>query len=331
MGSIPTDSTECLPTNAAEAAIPGPAPAQHPWRGYAYIAAATFCWAAAATVGKAVFNGKLFAGHTQISPLVLTQTRTSFTVLVLAVYLLVRFGRGFFHINLRDLTLCVLAGTLGVAGSNFFYYLAIQKSTVAIAITIQYTAPVWVLIYLVLSGREQAAWSRVGSVVLAVLGTSLTIGLFQSGFRFNAAGAMAALIASFSFAFYNILGPSLVKRHHQLKVMLYTVLGAAILWVVINPPWRLAAQQFEARQWGFLFAFACLSQLLPYSFYFNGLRYLDPARAVIASCLEPVFGVLFAAAFVGERVGGLKVLGILAVLAATVLAQRPAQQGTPAG
>ena len=306
-----------MPTKPAEAAIPGPAR----WRGYVYIAAATFCWAAAATVGKAVFNGKLFAGHAQISPLVLTQARTSFTVLVLAAYLLVRFGRGFFRICARDLALCALAGTLGIAGSNFFYYLAIQKSTVAIAITLQYTTPVWVLTYMVLSGREHAIWSRAGAVVLALLGIFLTIGLFQSGLKFDALGVAAGLLASFSFAFYNVLGTSLVNRQHQLKVMLYALLGAAILWAVINPPWRLAAQQYDARQWGFLFAFAGLSQLLPYSLYFTGLRHLDATRAVIASCLEPVFAVLFAAAFVGEGVGGLQVLGMLAVLAATILAQ----------
>jgi len=296
-------------------------PVQHPWRGYAYVAAATFCWGAAATVGKAVFKGELFAGQTPISPLVLTQARATVTVLLLALFLLVRFGRDFFRIGRRDLTLCVLAGTLGVAGSNFFYYLAIQKATVAIAITLQYTAPVWVLIYVALCGRERAAWSRLGSVVLAVLGISLTIGLFQSRLKFNAPGVGAGLLASLSFAFYNVLGSSLVKRHHQLKVMLYAVLGSAILWAVISPPWRLAAQQYNARQWGFLFAFACLSLLLPYIFYFNVLKYLDATRAVIGSCLEPVFAVLFAAAFVGEAVSGLQILGILAVLAATVIAQ----------
>ncbi len=240
---------------------------------------------------------------------------------MLGLYLLVRFGRSFFRISRHDLIQCVLAGTLGVAGSNFFYYLAIQKATVAIAITLQYTAPVWVLLYMVLRGRERAAWSRFGSVLLALLGISLTIGLFQSGLKFNLAGAGAALLASFSFAFYNVLAPPLVSRHHQLKVMLYAVLGAAVLWAIINPPWHLAAQQYNAGQWGFLFAFACLSLLLPYSLYFNGLRYLDATRAVIASCLEPVFAVLFAAAFVGESVHGLQMVGIIAVLAATITAQ----------
>ena len=70
------------------------APEHHIWRGYFLIVAATFCWGAAATAGKAVFSGQLFSGAASISPLVLTQARTTFSVLVLIVILLVRFGPG---------------------------------------------------------------------------------------------------------------------------------------------------------------------------------------------------------------------------------------------
>ena len=60
------------------------------------------------------------------------------------------------------------------------------------------------------------------------------------------------------------------------------------------------AQNFSGPQWGFLFVFACLSMVLPYMLYLSGLKYLDPTRAVITSCLEPVFAILFAVLFVGE-------------------------------
>jgi drug/metabolite transporter (DMT)-like permease len=304
---------------------------KHHWRGYLLVAGATFCWGAAATVGKQVFNGKVFPGTTLISPLLLTQTRTTFTVAVLAVFLLLRYGRSFFLIGRRDLALCALAGTLGTAGSNFFYYYAVQKSTVATAITVQYTAPVWVLLYMVLRGHERATLRRVGAVALAVAGIALTIGLFQSGNRLTLVGAGAALVASFSFALYNIVAPGVVRRNHPLKVMMYTLLSAAVLWAVVNPPWRVFGPQahYSAGQWRFLFLFACLSMLLPYVLYFTGLKYLDPTRAVVASCLEPVFAVLLAAAFAGEAVGGLQLAGIVAVLMATVIAQTGSQQ--PAG
>src|SRR5262249_55227744 len=158
-----------------------------------------------ATVGKEAFNGKLFSGPTPISPLVLTQARTTFTVALLAAFLLLRFGCGFFKISRRDLGLCALSGTLGTAGSNFFYYYAVQKGTVAVAITLQYTAPVWVLLYMVLRGHERATIRRVGSVALAVAGIALTIGLFQSGVPLTVLGGGAALVASFCFALYNIV------------------------------------------------------------------------------------------------------------------------------
>lgn len=309
-----------MPIKPTDAGIAGPA-RLHSWRGYFFVAAATCCWGAAATAGKAVFNGKVFAGHALISPLILTQTRTTFTVLLLGTFLLLRFGPGFFRISRRDLGLCALAGTLGTAGSNFFYYYAVEKTTVAIAITLQYTAPVWVLLAMVLTRRERPTLRRAGAVLLALAGIALTIGLFQSRVTLTFAGAAAALLASFSFALYNILAPGLVHRNHPLKVMMYTLLSAAVLWTILNPPWRLIAQDLSGQQWQFLFLFACLSMLLPYVFYFHGLKYLDPTRAVVASCLEPVFAVVFAAIFVGEGVHAWQVAGILAVLAGTVMAQ----------
>lgn len=294
---------------------------KHPWRGYLYVAAATFCWGAAATLGKAVFNGKLFSGPALISPLVLTQARTTFTVVALAVFLLLHFGPRFFRIGVRDLARCALAGTLGTASSNFFYYYAIQKTSVAVAITLQYTAPVWVLLYMVLRGREQPTLRRAGAVALALAGIALSMGLFQSHSRLTYAGGASALLASFAFAFYNIAAPGLVHRNHPLKVMMYTLLSAAVLWTILNPPWRVLAAHYNAAQGEFLFLFACLSMLVPYIFYFNGIKYLDPTRAVVACCLEPVFAVVLAAVFVGEGVGGMQVVGILAVLAATLMAQ----------
>lgn len=311
-----------MPTDSAEtpAAIPA-TDRGHPWRGYFFIAAATFCWGAAATAGKALFNGEVFAGRPAISPAVLSQARASFAVLLLAAFLLLRYGREFLRIPRRDAAWCALVGVLGMTGSNYFYYLAIQHATVAIAITLQYTAPVWVLLWTSLRGHQPPTPRRAGAVVLALAGIALTIGLFQSDIKLSVLGTAAGLLASFSFSFYNIAGQQLVGRHHPFRVMFYVLLASALFWLVVNPPWRLAAEHYAPGQWGFLFLFACLSTLLPYFFFFSGLKYLDPTRAVIASCLEPVFAVVFAALFVGEGVGALQAVGIVAVLAATVMAQ----------
>ena len=292
----------------------------HPWRGYFYVAAATLCWGAAATVSKAMFAGRMFPGQPMITPLVLAQTRTTVAVLLLIPFLLLR-RPATLRIRRSDFLFCLVTGTLGLAGSNFFYYWAIQKTTVAIAITVQYTAPVWVLLAMAARGRQRATGWRLGSVILAIAGTALTIGLFHSGVSLNAAGVAAALMASFSFAFYNIAGQGLVQRYPPLTVMVYALLGAALMWACVNPPSRLAAAHYSTGQWTFLMIFAMMATLVPYVFYFNGLKYLDPTRAVVTGCLEPVFAILLALIFVGEGLTGLQALGIAAVLAATVLAQ----------
>jgi len=322
-----TGWTSCLPTSATEEQTsPRRGRLSHHWRRYFFIAAATFCWGAAATAGKAIFNGRVFAGRSLISPLVLTQARTTFAVMVLAVLLLLRYGPAFFRISRRDLLLCTLTGTLGLAGSNYFYYLSIQKASVAIAITLQYTAPVWVLMTMVFLGRDKFTFRRVGAVVLALLGIALAIDVMHSGLNLRAVGVLAGIIASFSYAFYNIVAQSLVNRNHQFKVMFYALLAASVLWLIVNPPGRIIAEHFTGSQWSFLFLFACLSTLLPYFFYFTGLKYLDPTRAVIASCLEPVFAILFAVSFVGEVLRPVQVTGIAAVLLATVMVQMHAER-----
>jgi drug/metabolite transporter, DME family len=316
---------KCLQNEPLETEIPSLAPEEaqhHPWRGYFLIAGATLCWGAAATFGKSIFNGRMFAGDPVISPLVLTQARTTFAALILTTFLLLRNGPGMFRISRRDLALCVLTGTLGLAGSNFFYYWAIQKTTVAVAITVQYTSPVWVLLFMVTRGRQRLTLARVLAVLLALLGIALVTGLVPSGMKLSAAGVEAAMLAAFSFSFYNITAQGLVTRNHPLKIMAYALLSSAILWLIVDPPWRLVARHYTGAQWAFLFLFACLSMLLPYLFYFNGLKYLDPTRAVITSGLEPVFASLFAGIFVHEPLDALQVIGMAAVLIATVLVQR---------
>ncbi len=305
---IPNASTNCSARN-------------HPLRGYLSIAAAALCWGAAATLGKAVFSGWLLARSQAlrpIDPLILTQTRVSFALLMLAPLVLLRGGRAALSLPARDVLRCMILAVLGVAGSNFFYFYAIEKTTVATAIILQYTAPVWVLLYLVARGRQRATRRRVLAVAAAVAGCALVVG---GHLRASPAGVAAGLGAAFSFAFYNVYGHGLLARYDRWRVLVYTLLGASAFWLVINPPGKIFAASYSGPQWGFLLVFSVISVLLPFSFYFAGLQYLDATRAIVTSCLEPVFAVLLAATFVAESLHPVQVVGVAAVLTATVLVQ----------
>lgn len=304
----------------------------HPLRGYFFIAAAAFLWGVSAALGRAVFTGRLSLGTAAlrpIDPLILSQTRTTFSLLVLLPLLVLAKGWQRIKLPTRDLIYCFLLGTLGVAVSNYFYYVAIQRTNVAIAIIVQYTAPVWVLVYVVARGQQKLSMQKVAAVALALAGIVLVIGVKEmthskgSAAALDAFGVSAALIASFSFAFYNIAAHRILGRYDRWRVLTWTLAAAAIFWLFINPPWKVIAAHYAPEQWVFLFVFSMLSVLGAFSLYFLGLQYLEPTRAIIASCLEPVFSILLAALLLGEVLRMSQTLGIVLVLAAIVIVQRP--------
>jgi drug/metabolite transporter (DMT)-like permease len=297
----------------------------------------TLSWGSTATLGRAIFTGRIQLGGAvlqPIDPLILSQTRTTITFLLLMPILLMRRGSAGVRVSRRTLLESMLLGC-GIAGSNFFYYLALQKTTVATAIILQYLAPAFVLVYMLARRLQPASLQRLLGVSMAVIGSLLAIGVAEWGLsfpfvslrthdlRFNPVGVLAGLAAAFSFAFANVFGRTLVERNDRWRVFVYSMMGAGVLWLIVNPPWKIVAAHYSSGQWLFLLAFAITSMLVPYGFYFTGLQYLDATRAIVTSCLEPVFAIVIAALALGERLGVVQVLGIAVTLAATVLIQVP--------
>jgi DME family drug/metabolite transporter len=281
----------------------------------------------AATLGRAAFTGQLLP-HGQslrpIDPLILSQSRAAFSLLVLLAALLVVRGPRRLKLPMADVRRMFVLGVLGVAASNYLYYLAIQRTNVATAIILQYTAPVWVLLYTVARGVQKPTLQRVAAVGLAVAGIFLVIGIFgASGFRLDAIGVIAALLAALSFAFYNVGGHSILASYDRWTVLLYTLIAASLFWLVVNPPWKIAAAHYAGQQWLFLLGFSLVSVLGPFSFYFAGLQHLEPTRAIVVSCLEPVFSILIAAFALGEILRPMQTSGIALVLVAIVVVQWP--------
>ncbi len=275
-------------------------------------------------------------GETQtvrpIDPVILAQSRSTISLLLLAPILLLK-SRSSLRVRGNYLVQFFLLGIFGVAASNFFYFYAIEKTTVALAIVLQYVAPVWVLLYMLARRLQRPTVRRISGVILAVVGCGLAVGGIgaQSGFpwltisgpHFNVLGVIAGEMAAISFAFYNVYGQHLLQAYNRWTVLLYALLGAAVFWLILNPPWRILAQHYSAGQWLFMVVFSISSMLVPFSLYFAGLQHLDPTRAIVTACLEPVWAILLTAIMLGELVSSMQTAGIIVVLSATILVQRP--------
>ena len=305
----------------------------HPLRGYLYIASATFLWGISASLGRAAFTGHAFFGKLslpaslqRIDPLILSQSRATLSLAVLLPILLFRTGKSLLRVPRRDLLRFLILGILGLAASNYLYYLSIQRTNVATAIILQYTAPVWVLVYTSFWGlqKQMPSLRRIGAVALAVVGCALAVGFVGAGsFRMDTIGVVAALLAALTFAFYNIAGHDVLARYDRWKVLVWVLAAASAFWIFVNPPWKIVAANYGREQWEFMLVFALVSVLVPFSFYFAGLQYLEPTRAIVASCLEPVFSILIAALVLSELVRPIQTVGIVLVLVAIVLIQLP--------
>jgi DME family drug/metabolite transporter len=309
--------------------------------GYCCIGGASLFWAISASMGRAVFLGRFHLFGTFVpfvSPLMLTQSRVTLAACVLFPVLWIVRGRDAVRMNPADIRDCMIVGILGIAASNYFNYLSIQRTNVATAIILQYQAPVLVLCWMLLRKLQPPTVLRISGVLVSVAGSVLAIGVVSQSvhfpwlailpgqIRFDVIGVVAALLAAVAFAFYNVFGRHLVKAHDPWTVLAWSLAGAAIGWVFISPPWKVIAAHYTGPQWGFMGLFSITSILIPFALYSTGLHHLDATRAIVISCLQPVFSVLIAAVTLGELVNRIQITGILLVLASTILVQLETQQ-----
>jgi DME family drug/metabolite transporter len=281
-------------------------------RGYAMIAGAAFLWGVSATAAKFLFNR-------DVSTLLVVQTRVTFSALLMAA------GFRLFHpsllkVNPRELWRLAVLGIVGVAGANITYYLVIRETTVATAILIQYTSPLLVLAYGVLSGDEGFSAVKLLAALLSLAGCALAVGVFDTAALTLTPLALVAGIGSIvTFAFLTVYTRKVVARMPSWTAVLYALVCASLMWAAVNPPWVIVRESHPPGLWIALIGFAIISVLIPHSLFAAGLRSVVPSRAIIISTLEPVVAIGSAAIVLGELLTPLQILGAVTVLAAIIM------------
>ncbi len=284
-------------------------------RGYLLIIGATMFWGISATIARF-----LFAQH--VETLVLVQTRTLISCLILLI-IFVLFKRDLLVIRRQDIYKFILLGIVGVAGSNFTYYYAIEQTNVATAILLQYLAPLLVLGYAAISGDERLTMMKLLAAFVSLSGCFLAVaGKDFSILQMSGKGLLSGLAAAACWSFTNIWMRRALKEYQIWTVLVYAFLSASIFWMFVRPPWLLLNASYSSAQWGIFAIFAIASILIPHALYFTGLRHLGASRAIITATFEPIVAIGSAYLFLGELLTGIQIGGALLVLAAIVVLQR---------
>jgi drug/metabolite transporter (DMT)-like permease len=125
-------------------------------------------------------------------------------------------------------------------------------------------------------------------------------------------------------AFYNTYSKRLLTKYSELEVLLYSyyaVMAVLIPVTIASEPETLRAiPAFDAKTWIGLAILAVFQYFLSMVIFLNVLTRLDATQAALSNYLIPFFGVLLAAAILGERLTWPMVAGGVLVLLSTVLA-----------
>jgi len=299
--------------------------ARRPLLGYAMVLAATCMWG----VNGAVSKGILGAG---LSSPRLTEVRSTGAAIALAVAL-VLMQPWRLRVRRDELVFLCAFGIFGLALVQWFYFFAIHRLEIGIALLIQYLAPLLIALWVRFVRKEPVRRRIWAALILALGGLSLVVDLWH-GFSLDALGVVASLGAAVTFALYILLAEHAVGRRDPVSLLCLGFTAAAIFWAVVQPWWSFPAGIVDDRVtmdgalltttspvWLLMLTMIFVGTIFPFLLLVGSLRHISATRAGVTAMFEPVAGALVAYAWLDESLSTVQLTGGAIVLIGILLAQ----------
>jgi drug/metabolite transporter (DMT)-like permease len=269
-----------------------------------------------------------------VDSMTLTTTRCTGTAIALVAIVLVRGERLRLPASLAEVGVVIGFGVTGVALVQYFYFVAIDRLPVGIALLLEFTAPVLVAVFVRFGYRERVRrrmWLGIGC---SLGGLSLVAQVWH-GLQLDALGVAAGFAAALSLAAYFLLGERSVSTETPLHVLTEAFLVAAVFWNVVKPLPSLWQQTdllsthglggtlagASAPVWLLIAWMVLLGTVLPFLFELTALQHLSATEVTLVGMVEPVGATLLGWLWFREDLTVPQIVGILLVLAGIVLAQ----------
>jgi drug/metabolite transporter (DMT)-like permease len=311
----------------SEAAFPvTPARTRRPRLGYAMAAVAAVLWGINGGVSKTILS-------TGLSSERLAQVRSLGAALGL-VAILALTAPGRLRLTRRELPYVLAFGVGGLAFVQFFYFLAIHRLAIGIALLVEYLAPLLVALWARFVQRapvRRRIWVALG---LALTGLGLIVNVFGGGEALSTSGILFALGGAFAYALYVLLAEHVVGDRDPVSLLAWGFLFASLFWAVVVPWWSFPGHRLTESAslggnlashhlpvWLLAAWMVALGTIAPFFLLVSALRHVTATTAGIVAMLEPVVGALVGWAWLQESLGGVQFAGAAVVLAAIGLAQ----------
>lgn len=245
---------------------------------------------------------------------------------------------GWFREALQHPKTVVLYGLIPIAGAQICYYNAVSQVSVAVALLLEYTAPLLVVGWLWGTTRRRPTNRTLAGVGLAVTGVMLVLGIIgTTGFasaQINVAGVAWSLGAAVCAACYFVMSDRVTADGSGLNSITLATGGLIVGAVAVALFGLSGAVPLTFTANNVVFAGITTSWVVPvlvlgivptaiaYTLGISGVARLRPSFASLVGLSEVLFAVLWAWLLVGEAVTAAQAVGGAVVLAGLALARQ---------
>ena len=209
----------------------------------------------------------------------------------------------------------VLMGGVGYVGQSLAYFTALTMVSAGLVALLLYLYPAIVTVFSAIFFKERLTVAKTGALVLALVGTALTLGPTGNG---RVLGIILAIASAVIYSVYIIVGSRIIPYTSAIAASTVIMFSAAVVYAGVVAVRGPVFPQTPL-SWLFIFAIALVSTVLPFITFLAGLERVGPTRASMISTFEPMVSVILATIILGETFSPLQVLGGILILVAVMV------------
>jgi len=294
-------------------------------RAYLLLVSAALLYSINGIVSKWVMEAGL-------SPWRLTEIRTTGSLFALLAYLALKGRLHLLRPAKGEWGLLALFGVIGIAAVQSFYFFSILRLHVSIALIIEFTAPIWIVLYLRFFKKVKIANSMWLGLLAAFVGLIL-VGQVWQGLTLNGLGVISSFLDALSLAAYFVLGRALGKVRSTDTMLVWGFGITSLLFAIVQPWWSFPFKIFSEKinlnghftghhlpGWFLIALIIIFGTVLPYLCVLSGVNALSPQVASIIGMLEPVLAGVFGWILLKETFTTIQLVGAGVVLVGIFIA-----------
>lgn len=216
----------------------------------------------------------------------------------------------------------LLAGLgLAMCGSSVFYFFGILHTSVAKAVLLNYTAPIYVAIFAPWVLKEKSSGLTWLAISIGLAGIVLIADprkLIQAGSE-EFIGIVSSLASGFSFSGIFLIGRKLSGR---LTAVAETMWGSLVMALVMVPWAFVALDGLFLKNLPFLILVGTISMAIPFTLFYHAQNFISAQVSSTAALFEPVCGVTIGYFVYHEHLASTGIIGGICVLMSIILVSR---------